>query len=120
MPAFLISKNGKDGSDDLETIVFALDNADSQDEGIPVFTSKELAEQWLAGSEFESEYDIAVLDDLPFMFWCTEICKEGIGHLILDPSRSSQENGKGQDTIDLAGHLAWSATQLLSAHRQTG
>ena len=46
MPAFLISK---DGSDDLETIVFALDNPDSQDEGIPVFTSKELAGQWLSG-----------------------------------------------------------------------
>ena len=116
MPAFLISKSG---SDDLETVVFTLDNTDSQDEGIPVFTSQDLAREWMSGSEFESGYDVVTLDDLPFMFWCTEICKEGIGHLILDPSRTAQENGKGQDTIDLAGHLAWSATQLLSAHQQT-
>ena len=116
MPAFLISKNG---SDDLETVVFTLDNTDGQQEGIPVFTSQDLASEWMAGSEFESEYNIVMIDDLPFMFWCTEICKEGIGHLILDPSRVSQDNGKGQDTLDISAHLAWCATQLLSAHQQT-
>jgi len=54
MPAFLISKSG---SDDLETVVFTLDNTDSQDEGIPVFTSQDLAREWMSGSEFESGYD---------------------------------------------------------------
>lgn len=116
MPAFLISKKG---CDDLETIVFALDNPDGTDEGIPVFTSEALAREWMEGSEFESDFEVAQLDDVPFMFWCADICKEGIEHLILDPSRTAQDNGKGQDTIDLAGHLAWSATQLLSAHQQT-
>lgn len=115
MPAFLISKSG---SKDLETIVFTLDNASGEDEGIPVFTSEELAREWLAGSDFESDYDVATLDDLPFMFWCMDITQEGIGHLILDPNRMAQNNGEGQETIDLAGHLAWSATQLLNAHRQ--
>ncbi len=115
MPAFLISKKG---CDDLETIVFALDNPDGTDEGIPVFTSESRAREWMEGSEFEADFDVAQLDDVPFMFWCVDICKEGIEHLILDPSRTAQDNGKGQETIDLAGHLAWSATQLLSAHQQ--
>jgi len=115
MPAFLISKNG---SKDLETIVFTLGDANGEDEGVPVFTSEELAREWLAGSDFESDYDVAMLEDLPFMFWCMDITQEGIGHLILDPNRTAQNNGAGQDTIDLAGHLAWSANQLLNAPRQ--
>lgn len=116
MPAFLLSKQS---ASDLETIVFTLDNVGGEDEGIPVFTSEETAREWLSGSEFESDYDVVMLEDLPFMFWSMEICKEGIGHLILDPNRAAQSAGEGQDTIDLAGHLAWSATQLLSAHQRT-
>ena len=115
MPAYLLSKHG---ASDLETIVFTLDNESGQDEGIPVFTKEELARDWLSGSDFESDYDVVMLEDLPFMFWCMQICQEGIGHLILDADRAAQSAGEGQDTIDLAGHLAWSATQLLNARQQ--
>ena len=116
MPAFLLSKRG---SDDLETIVFKLDNEQSEDEGIPVFTTQQYARDWMAGSDFESEYDVVSVDDLPFMFWCVEICKEGIGYLILDPDRTTQVAGEGQNTIDIASHLGWAAAELLSTHQRT-
>ncbi len=116
MPAYLISKQN---ASVLETLVFTLDNVDGEDEAIPVFTTEENAQEWLSGSEFEPDYEVAMLEDLPFIFWSMEICKEGIGHLILDPNRADQSAGKGQDTISLVGHLTWSATQLLSAHQRT-
>ena len=115
MPSYLLSKQG---SADLETVVFKLDQPGGDEEGIPVFTSEELAYAWLQGSDFQDDYEAVMLDDLAFMFWCTEVCQGGIGHLILDPNRALQSAGEGQDTIDLAGHLAWSAKQLMTAHQR--
>jgi hypothetical protein len=98
-------------------MVFKLGEADSADEGIPAFTSEQRANDWLAGSRFENDYEVAKLEDVPFMFWCMDVYRGGIEHLILDPDRDEQDAGQGQDTIDLGGHLAWSANQLMNARR---
>ena len=96
----------------LDTVVLTA-GPDEKEEAIPVFTDPSAAQTYIDRAGWKAEYTVATLQPIPFLRWLLQAHEEGVQYLAVNPDYEQQQQGQGQDTLNLEAHLEHAGRHIL-------
>jgi len=75
-------------------------------EAIAVFTTRELAEQYLREADWQQQYEVGALRPVQLLRWFTVASENGTDMVMVDPDRKSQTAGEQQQVVYIGKPLS--------------